>query len=222
MESQHVSPNSFTSPFYQQSSLMLRIWHWLTFLLILGSIVTVLMNSTLLSPRDNIKLVQEQLQKKGITVTDEQAFAVSHEYEEKMWDVHKIIGFGLAFLFLFRIVIEVTAPADQKVSYKMKQAKELRKSNIDHQAEYTHYLRVRTAYTVFLLLLFIMVLTGLAMAFGRDIGLSRTVFRGIKNFHAFVQYLIYAFIVVHLVGVIIAENAKLKGIVSGMINGNKK
>lgn len=221
MASQHGSPNSFVSPFYQQNSLMLRIWHWLTFLLILGSIVTVLMNSTLLSPRDNVKLIQEQLQKKGVTVTDEQAFAVSHEYEEKMWDVHKIIGFGLAFLFLFRIVIEVTAPADQKVSYKLKQAKELRKSDVENQADYTHYLRVRTAYTVFLLLLLAMVLTGLSMAFGRDLGFSRTVFRGLKNFHAFVQYLIYAFIVVHLAGVIIAENGKLKGIVSGMINGNK-
>lgn len=221
MASQNVSPNSFASPFYQQHSLMLRIWHWLTFLLILGSIVTVLMNSTLLSPRDNVKLVQEQLQKKGVTVTDEQAFAVSHEYEEKMWDVHKIIGFGLAFLFLFRIVIEVTAPANQKVSYKLKQAKELRKSDIENQAEYTHYLRVRTAYTVFLLLLLAMVLTGLGMAFGRDLGLSRTVFRGIKSFHEFVQYHIYAFIVVHLAGVILAENGKLRGIVSGMINGNK-
>lgn len=221
MASQNVSSNSFVSPFYQQHSLMLRIWHWLTFLLILGSIVTVLMNSTLLSPRDNVKLVQEQLQKKGVTVTDEQAFAVSHEYEDKIWDVHKIIGFGLAFLFLFRIVIEVTAPENQKVSYKLKQAKELRKSDVENQAEYTHYLRVRTAYTVFLLLLLTMVLTGLAMAFGRDLGLARNVFRRIKNFHAFVQYLIYAFIVVHLVGVIVAENGKLRGLVSGMINGNK-
>lgn len=221
MASQNVSPNSFASPFYHQHSLMLRVWHWLTFLLILGSIVTVLMNSTLLSPRDNVKLVQEQLQKKGVTVTEEQAFAVSHEYEEKMWDVHKIIGFGLAFLFLFRIFIEVTAPSNQKISYKLKKAKELRQSDEKNKAEYTHYLRVRLSYTIFLLLLLTMILTGLGMAFGRDLGFSRTVFRSIKNFHEIVQYLIYAFIVIHLAGVILAENGKLKGIVSGMINGNR-
>jgi len=221
MASQNVSSNSFVSPFYQQHSLMLRIWHWLTFLLILGSIVTVLMNSTLLSPRDNVKLVQEQLQKKGVTVTDEQAFAVSHEYEDKMWDVHKIIGFGLAFLFLFRIVIEVTAPSDQKIGYKLKKAKELQQKDEENKAEYKHYLRVRLSYTIFFLLLLSMILTGLGMAFGRDLGFSRDVFKSIKNIHAFIQYLMYTFILVHLAGVIVAENGKLRGIVSGMINGNK-
>lgn len=221
MASQIESSNSFISPFYQQHSLLLRIWHWLTFLFILGSVVTVLMNSTLLSPRENVKLVQEQLQKKGVTVTDEQAFAVSHEYEEKMWDVHKLIGFGLAFLFLLRVVVELTAPSNQKISYKLKMAKELQQSDPENKAEYAHFLRVRLSYTVFFLLLLAMILTGLGMAFGRDLGFSRTVFRSIKNFHEFVQYLIYAFIIIHLAGVIIAENSKLKGIVSGMINGNR-
>lgn len=221
MAAQIDSSNSFISPFYHQHSLLLRLWHWLTFLFILGSIVTVLMNSTLLSPRDNVKLVQEQLQKKGVTVTDEQAFAVSHEYEDKMWDVHKLIGYGLACLFLFRILIELTVPSSQKIGYKLKKAKELQQKDVENKAEYIHYLRVRLSYTVFFLLLMAMILTGFGMAFGRDLGFSRTVFRSIKNFHAFVQYLVYAFILIHLAGVIIAENGKLKGIVSGMINGNK-
>jgi len=66
-----------------------------------------------------------------------------------------------------------------------------------------------------------MVLTGLGMAFGRDLGFTRQVFGGLKNIHAFIQYLMYAFIVIHLAGVIIAENGKIKGLVSGMINGNR-
>ncbi len=37
----------------------------------------------------------------------------------------------------------------------------------------------------------------------------------------FIQYLIYAFIFFHLVGVITANIGKYKGMVSGMINGTK-
>ena len=66
-----------------------------------------------------------------------------------------------------------------------------------------------------------MALTGLGMAFGRDFGFSRGIHGGMKNIHAIFQYLMYAFIVLHLAGVIIAENGKIKGIVSGMINGNR-
>lgn len=213
--------NPSESPFIQLHSAALRIWHWLTFVFILGAILTVLINSTILSQRDNVKLVQDQLQSKGVTVTEEQAFAVSHEYEEKVWYIHKMIGFGLSFLFLARIIIEITSPEKQKISYKLKNVKQLIKSNPDNKAEYTHYLRVRLSYTVFFLILLCMVLTGLGMSFGRDLGFSREVFRTVKSVHEIAQYLIYAFVIIHLAGVILAENGKLKGIVSGMIHGNK-
>ena len=129
-----------------------------------------LFNSTLLSPRDNVKLVQDQLSKKGVTVTEEQAFAVSHEYEDKMWDVHKLIGYGLAFLFLARIAIEFTQPEEEKISNKLRKASAMIKQNDKNVKEYKHYYMVRRSYMAFFLLLFCMVLTGLGMAFGRDLG----------------------------------------------------
>jgi len=221
MDQKNISANPETSPFLQQHSASLRIWHWLTFLFITGSIVTVLINSTLLSPRDNIKLVQEQLSKKGVTVTNEQAFAVSHEYEDKMWDIHKYFGFGLAILFLSRVVIEFTQPDEEKLRNRLKKAIALSKIKDSRSAEYKHYMRVKQSYLLFFVLLFLMVLTGLGMAFGRDLGISREIHGGIKNVHAFVQYLIYGFIVLHLGGVILAENSRMRGIVSGMIHGNR-
>ena len=220
MASEISSSNMQSSLFIQQHSASLRIWHWLTFLFITTSIITVLINSTLLSPRDNVKLVKEQLERKGITVTDDQAFAVSHEYEDKMWDVHKLAGYGLSFLLLARIVIEFTQSQEEKLVNRFKKVKELRAKNDTNKAEYNHYLRVKMVYTVFFLILLGMVLTGLGMAFGRNFGFSREIFRGMKNIHAFLQYLMYAFVLIHLAGVIIAENGKIKGLVSGMINGN--
>ena len=221
MASKENTSDSKISPFIQSHSAPLRIWHWLTFLFITGSIVTVLLNSTLLSPRDNVKMVQEQLEKKGATVTEEQAFAVSHEYEEKMWDVHKLIGYGLAFLLLVRVVIEFAQPQEEKMRNRLKNATALYKENGPAKFEYRHYLRVKRSYMLFFLLLFCMAITGLGMAFGRDLGLSRGIHGALKEIHEIVQYLMYAFIVIHLAGVIIAENGKIKGIVSGMINGNR-
>jgi len=221
MAHQNISSSSETSIFIQSHSAPLRIWHWLTFLFITGSVVTVLLVSTLFSQRDNIKLVQDQLQGKGVTVTEDQAFAVTREYEDKLWGVHKLIGYGLAILLLGRIIIESTQPEEEKILNRLKKAKQLRAKNDANKADYTHYMRVKLSYSLFFLLLFCMVLTGLGMAFGHDLGFSRQVSGGLKNIHAFIQYLMYVFIVIHLAGVIFAENGRIKGLVSGMINGNR-
>lgn len=221
MNQQNIPASSGTSPFHQKHSAALRIWHWLTFLVISGSIVTVLINSTILSPRDNVKMVQEQLSQKGLTATDEQAFAVSHEYEDRMWDVHKYLGIGLAFLFLARIVIEFAQPEEERIRSRYKKAVESFKQNGPDKADYLHYLRIRKTYLVFFGLLFLMVLTGLSLVFGRQLGIPREVNHTVKEIHSFIQYLIYAFILVHLGGVILAENGKFRGVVSGMIHGNR-
>lgn len=221
MNSQNVTSGSFKSPFLQSHSVALRIWHWLTFLFITTSIVTVLINSTLLSPRDNVKMVQEQLNRSGLTATDQQAFAVSHEYEDKMWDVHKLSGYGIALLLLARIVIEFTLPREEKMKTRFKRAIELSKEKNERSAEYKHYVRVRQIYMLFFLLLFMLALTGLGMAFGRELGFSRGISRNLKSIHEFLQYAMYAFVFIHLSGVIRAETGKIKGVVSGMINGNR-
>ena len=66
-----------------------------------------------------------------------------------------------------------------------------------------------------------MALTGLSLAFGRNLGIPRELSRTIREIHSFGQYLMYTFIALHIGGVIVAENMKIRGIVSGMINGNR-
>jgi len=210
-----------SSPFIQKHSTLIRIWHWITFLVLSASMITVLINSTMLNPRDNIGLVQNQLKEKGVTVSEEQAFAVSHEYEDKMWEVHKWLGFGLAFLLISRVLIEITLPSDEKMRTRIKNATGLYKLNNWKKAEYRHYLNVKKVYTLFYLILLLMALTGLGLAFGRDLGFTREIHNTVKTVHSILQYCMYAFVLIHLIGVIIAENTKDKGIVSGMINGNK-
>jgi Ni/Fe-hydrogenase 1 B-type cytochrome subunit len=220
MANSNVSPGT-PDLFLQKHSLQLRIWHWLTFLFISATMITVLFASTLLNQRDNIALVQEQLQKNGLTATRDQAFAVSHEYEDKVWNIHKWIGFGITFLLFSRLVIETVQPGEEKLRTRLKNAVELYKLNDKNKLIYRHYIGVKLTYTLFYSLLLCMALTGLGLAFGRDLNFSRELHGTIKEIHAVGQYLMYTFVLIHLAGVITAENTETKGIVSGMISGNK-
>jgi len=210
-----------SSPFIQKHSTLIRIWHWVAFLVLSASMITVLINATMLNPRDNIGLVQNQLKEKGLTASEEQAFAVSHEYEDKMWDVHKLLGFGLAFLLVARVLIEITLPGNEKIRSRIKNTMSLLKLNDENKVQYKHYLNVKRVYMLFYTILLLMALTGLGLAFGRDLGFTREIHNAVKTVHSILQYCMYAFVLIHLIGVVIAENTKDKGIVSGMINGNK-
>lgn len=219
MENQSLSAGT-PNLFLQKHSVAIRTWHWIIFLFVVSSMVTVLIASTLLNPEKNIGMVQEQLQKKGLTATPDQAFAVSHEYEDKVWGVHKWIGFGIAFLLLSRLAIELMQPGEEKLSSRLKIAIALYKQNDVHKKVYRHFIGVKLTYTLFYVLILCMALTGLSLAFGRELGIPRNIHGVIKEIHAIGQYCIYAFVLVHLAGVIVADNTEAKGIVSGMINGN--
>src|SRR5664279_1143136 len=117
METNQINSTTVPSFFIQEHSMMIRIWHWLTFIVISGIILTVLINSTLTNQRKNIPMVQEQLKSRNIIVTEDQAFAVTREYEDKFWNVHKLFGYSLAFLLISRVIIELTQPGEETVSY---------------------------------------------------------------------------------------------------------
>jgi len=211
------------SIFIQKNSAAIRIWHWLTFLVVTSLILTVLMASTVLNPRENSPQVQNVLKAKGITVDNGQSFAVAHMYDDKMWNLHKILGYGLAFLFLARVVIEYMQSDEEKNTARIKKAlySFFQSKNDTEKKELRHYLIVKYSYLLFYGLLMLMVSTGLTIAYGSEMGLSRQANHSIKEIHSFIQYFIYAFVFFHLVGVILIDLGKAKGIVSGMINGGK-
>jgi Ni/Fe-hydrogenase 1 B-type cytochrome subunit len=214
------NPATAPSFFIQEHSMMIRIWHWLTFIVISGIIITVLINSTIMNQRMNAGMVQEQLKSKGATVTEEQAFSVSREYEDKFWGIHKLLGYSLAFLLFSRIIIEITQPGEEKISSRFKSALGLYRLNNGERKVYRHYLGVKTGYLIFYILVVCMALTGLGLAFGRDLGFTRELSGTIREIHSFGQYLMYGFVILHLGGVMAGENREIRGIVSGMINGN--
>jgi len=202
-------------------SAPLRLWHWATVLILSGSLITVLINSTLTDKQEITSLVKEKIQQtKGID--NDLSRSVAGALEDKVWAVHTYFGYCLAALLLFRLGLEFFQLADQKFIRKLKAAAQKFRQVKQNRQDALHELTVKIIYIVFYCLLAIMVITGLALAFDDDFSFLRSVHHQVKDFHGFCMYLILGFIVLHLSGVFIAERKEEgKGIVSDMINGGR-
>ena len=203
----------------QKNSLAIRIWHWLTFLGFTASLTTVLLGSTLFKTKKTISTVIEEVARKGGAVTQDQAWSVAHAYSDKLWDTHKIIGFVLCFLLLTRIIIEFSQSKEEKLATRIRAALNFHPSNETAIRGRNHYVLVKRGYLVFYLLFLCMGLTGLILAF-EDVEFLKPIHKTASSLHSFFQWGIYAYILLHLIGVVRADLYKTKGMVSGMINGN--
>jgi Ni/Fe-hydrogenase 1 B-type cytochrome subunit len=215
-----MNSNAFSS-FNENHSLAIRIWHWATSLTILFTIVLVLMGTYMFKTRENIPMVQEQLESKGVTVTKDQARAVAHEYSDKIWMLHKYVGYGLCFLLLWRVVIEATQPGNEKFKTKIKNALTFQPKTETEKADRTIYLVAKRGYLLFYLVFLVMAFTGLVLAF-EDVKFLDPIHRISKEIHEYSQYAIYAYILLHLIGVVWEEIGKYPGIISSMVHGKKK
>lgn len=207
--------------FNEAHSAGIRIWHWAFFIVITGSLLTVLLASTTFRTRNTTAMVQQQLQEKSVSVTTDQARAVAHEFNDKIWDLHRIAGYCLSGLVLLRILLEITQPGEEKLARKIRKALGFQPANPEENKDRRHYLGVKLGYLVFYVLILLMALTGLGLAF-EDVPVLKTYHQPIKSTHAFLQYLIYGYIVLHLGGVFLADLRRHKGLVSGMIHGQKR
>ena len=212
-----------TEPSFKgKHSISIRIWHWSTFVIIMGSLITVLLAKTILNSRSNIPVVQQALQQNNITVTADQAKAVAHEFSDKAWEWHTWLGYFLAAFFLFRIIFEFFQPKDQKLIPAIKKTmKYLKEPNIDKKY-IRHILFAKYLYVVFYIALFVQACTGLFMAYSDDIDSLQHIRHTASDIHSVFMWVIIGYIVLHIGGVILAELGKKdKGIVSEMINGGE-
>ncbi len=202
-------------------SSSLRLWHWANAVVISGSLITVLINSTITNGRSTSALIKDELQKAGANVSAEQARSAAHALGDSVWDIHVYFGYALAILLLFRLVLEYFQLADQKFIRKLKIAYSQFKDTKVRRETALHELTVKAIYAIFYILLVIMVLTGLFLAFEDALAAYKSIRHSVKDVHGFCMYLILAFIAVHLAGVFLAERKDSAGIVSDMVNGGR-
>jgi Ni/Fe-hydrogenase 1 B-type cytochrome subunit len=202
----------------KKNSAAIRLWHWLNALVISGSLLTVLLNSTLLKTRKNAQLIQDQLKEAGATVTNDQARHAAHELSDKVWSLHTWIGYGLVALVAFRLLLEFFQLADQKFLRGLKRAYQQYQDTKQNRAQARHDFWVKTLYAMFYLMIITQAITGLCLAFEDDVPALKAI-HAFRDIHSFNMYLILGFICLHLGGVYLAERKNKPGIVSDMING---
>jgi Ni,Fe-hydrogenase I cytochrome b subunit len=213
-------PASTDTVHTKKYSASIRLWHWATAIVITGSLLTVLINSTLLKPWSNAGLIADKLKEKGVNVTDDQSRSVAFALSDKVWVIHTYLGYTLAALFLFRIILEFFQLADQKLIRKIKNARSSFLLRQENRLAARNEMLIKTLYAIFYVLLMVMVVTGVCLAFEDDIPALHSM-HFIRDIHEFTMYLILGFIVIHLAGVFLGERKKHKGIVSDMINGGE-
>lgn len=200
-------------------SAPIRLWHWANAVVISGSLITVLINSTITDDHSISSFLKDELQKSNVSVSNDQARSVAGALSDRVWDVHVYFGYCLAALLLFRLLLEFFQLADQKVIRKIKSAYVQFNDIKQNRQETRHELAVKSLYAIFYVLLVIMVVTGLFLAFEDAMAPFKAIRHSVKSVHGFCMYLILGFIAVHIAGVFLAERKDNKGIVSDMING---
>ena len=92
----------------QKWRLDFRVWHWIHATVILGLLGTVFLRKTFLSWRDNAELLTQKLTEIDISVTEAQAKVLAKAIRAPMWEWHILLGYALAALLLWRIILFFT------------------------------------------------------------------------------------------------------------------
>lgn len=189
-------------------SLSFRIWHWLHAFVVLGLLGTVFLRKTFLSWRANSEILAAKLFGMDIEVSSEQAKLLAKAIRAPMWEWHILLGYALAVLILVRAVLFFTQSGRANI--------------IDISSASLHKKMVKIGYIGIYGILSIMAVSGLLMSFSEEIGLVEATVHTIKEFHELIFNAVWIFVLLHIVGVVIADNTNENGIISDMINGGKR
>ena len=185
-----------------------RIWHWVHAAVVLGLLGTVFLRKTFLSWRTNSELLSQKLAEMDLTVTVEQAKALATTIRAPMWEWHILLGYALAALLVWRILLFFTDSG---------------KRNYQNLKEETlHKKIVKLGYIVIYGILVFMAVSGLILHFHEALGLTEEGAHTLKELHELVYNAVLIFVPLHIIGVVIVENREEKGIISEMVHGGEK
>ncbi len=208
-------PNTVQIPVKKNG--LLRLWHWLNAVLIFSTLGIVLINFTVLNPLKTQTVLLTKLKALGITVNSDSLRQITELFSDRLWVIHAYIGFGIASLYLFRILIDFRLPKYERMFFRLSQL--LQFKTVKNQLFGALFL------ILFYLLIFILVVTGLSMPLQHYIpGLEGNIpmLSLILKIHGTCMYFLVGFIIIHLFFVLKAELGGFPGVISNMVNGGKK
>lgn len=208
---------SYSFKKYQPASL--RIWHWLNALAIFGLLGTTLLRKTFLSWRANSAFIQSQLSEQGIEISSDLARNIAVGIRNPMWDWHIYFGISLSILLIGRILAAffIRDKTDSLGTHFRNF-----KNETKDRAQTLHKLSVKALYVVFYLMAGLMVVSGLILTFKEEFGFEKALTGPVKEIHELSMWFFVGFVALHILGVVVAELTKGRGIVSDMIHGGDK
>jgi len=185
------------------------VYHWLAAIVILGLLLTGISHMSVLNPRTIAENAAAMASQHGITLSRNALRAVGGAVNGAVMNIHFILGYSLATLIIFRIILFFTG--DQRV-FKM-----AKKSFTPGMKK--HKPLVNILYLALYAGILTMAITGLSMKFGGSLGISHETHEVLQDIHVSVMYCILTFVFVHLIGIFRAENTDQPGVTSSMMSG---
>jgi cytochrome b561 len=204
----------------QDYSAPLRAWHWGNALLVSGQLLTILFQRVIVNARSAVPEFQETLGRENIALSEKQARSLTHIISERIWEWHIYLGLALAAFWLVRVILELRGPSSMRFSARLLEvARRYRLAAPADKSDAGSALFAKSTYALFYVLLTIMVITGLVLTWANDFAFLESMKHTAEEVHNVTMYLIIAFFVVHVVGVVWSELTKSPGLTSKMIGG---
>lgn len=199
----------------------LRFWHWLNAFIVFGLLATVGFRKTVLSKGQIAEVISLKATEANTPISPDLIQNMAKSIRNLVWDWHYVLGYLLAGLLGLRIFIALYY-RDFPIKAAWVGVRACVDCPIDERREALHYTLVKFGYLAFYLVSLVMVLTGFAMRFSKEIALPKSAISVIHSIHEFLLWFFITFVVVHLIGVILGEVTRYRGIVSNMIHGGRK
>ncbi|MGL4583714.1 MAG: cytochrome b/b6 domain-containing protein [Flavobacterium sp.] len=185
-------------------SLGFRLLHWGIAFVMLGLLVTILLRMTWLN-RDSVsEIIKTYTLSQEVDMSPEQAVVLAKRIRQPMWDWHIYLGYVLCGLIFIRFITAIFGKIPFLNPFK---------GNITMNERFRAFV-----YFVFYISVIISLVTGIILKFDVEI-LPMIDF---KKIHKASIYYFISFLVIHFLGVFLAELSSENGIISRMINGKSK
>lgn len=181
----------------RQFSSSFRLWHWLQALGMFGLFITVVLRESVMEKGKIGSIIQTKLAEIGTVISEEQAVMIGKAVRSPMWDWHIYLGIAVALLLVWRLLVVLKNGFGFDEDPKM-------------QKVYTLY---KGVYAV----LAVMSISGLVL-YWKVAGEAK---ERVEMLHMYLGWALFAFMAIHIIGVVLGEREDQRGIVSRMINGKE-
>lgn len=176
--------------------LAYRLLHWAIAFSMLFMLLTIFLRLNWMNKHNMADIMTAGLNDLNISIGEDEAILIAKSIRRPMWNWHVYIGYVLVGLYILRMALLVKE--GWKFSFKGKLKEKFQS----------------WSYALFYVLLASALISGLIIEFG-----PREYKHTTEEFHELSLYWLIMFIVIHFIGLILAERVDNKGVVNKMITG---